>query len=155
MAKEQLSMRIESSLLEQLNKIIMNGISNNYSTQTSKIEALLKMTIQNYNNAGRSLIGRFTEVEARYIAQAFNSVLIQYELTNTKYYFKNMLENFKAYGSEGFFCDKTPDFKALFAKIDELDDMQALFIINSVQYFWQKVAMGEKVDIADLAIVQQ
>lgn len=154
MSKESISARIDSNLLEGLNRLIV-GEDSSYITLTSKLEALLQMSIRNYNKAGRSLMDKFTELEFSYMLQAFNGVILQYELTDTLQYLRNNIQDFYAYGSMGFFSDEPVDVQNLISKIDALDDFQALFVINSIVEYWNKVNVGEEINISDLYIVQK
>lgn len=151
MAKEQISARIDSKLLDALNNLIGDNMA--YGTLTSKIETLIKMNALNYNKALKSLVNKFTFLEASYMAQAFNGGLAQLDIIPTKEFLYNNIHEFYIYGSIGFFSNEELDIEALLNKLDTLDDYQALAVICSLQEFW---SIDNKInDINDLIIVQK
>lgn len=148
MTKEQISARIDDKLLDALNKLIGDNMA--YYTLTSKLEALIKMNTLNYNKALKSLVNKFTYLEACYMAQAFNGGSAQLDIIPTKDFLYNKVSEFYTYGSMGFISNEPVDVKALLDKLDDLDDYQALAVICSLQEFWS----ADK-DIQDLVMVQK
>lgn len=147
MAKIQISTRLEENLLKGLNEIILNDSV----ALTYKIETLLKMNINNYNKALKSLIGKFSHTEVCYIAQAFNGIIIQKDILTTTEYLYMIVNDFYKFGSVGFYSDKEIDIKKLLNRLKHLSDYQALVIINSIEDFWN----DEDKNINDLLIVEK
>lgn len=146
MAKKQLSIRVEDNLLCGLDRLIPSD----GATTTYKIETLIKMNMLNYNKALKSLIGKFSYLEACYMAQAFNGLIIQRDLLNTAEIVYKEISDFFAFGSMGFYSDEELDVKGLLNKIENLNDYQALVLLNTIEDFWND---GNK-DIYDLIIVK-
>lgn len=145
MAKKQLSIRVEENLLDGLNRLIPSECA----TTTYKVETLIKMNMLNYNKALKSLIGKFSYLEACYIAQALNGLIIQRDLVNTSEFLYKELSDFFAFGSIGFSSDQKLDVNGLLNKIENLTDYQALAVLNTIEDFWN----NDDKDIHDLLIV--
>ena len=147
MAKKQISIRVEEDLLEALDTLMIS----NGAALTYKVEALIKMSMLNYNDALRSLVGRFTYLETCYIVQAFNGTIIERDLLSTTRYLHMMVKDFYKYGSMGFYSNEDVNVENLLNKLKDLSDYQALVVINTIEEFWND---SDK-DINDLLIVEK
>lgn len=153
MAKEKISVRLDSELLNLLDQVILGE---SYDTLTSKLEAVLQMNALMYNSAMKSIKDMFTELEAYYLFQAFNGCLYRYDLMAPAKMLYFQVEEFYNYGSMGFFTDQPFEPKELLEKLKTLSDMQAWTVINSILTYREMVIeKGPEAKVTDLLMVRE
>lgn len=142
-------LELDENLIQVLNKFIRDDDLCSMSP-VAKMNALFNFVDTNYKKAMKKTQEMFSQLEAYYIACTFNTHIIDYntELSMSEYILREV-QDFYDKGSVSFCSKEDIKIEILLNKIKDLDDFQAVVLINDIKEFWTVADMK----IEDLSIV--